>query len=70
MTLKISDFGLSRDADDEEQNKSEDTSVEFPVRWMSPESLTYFIFTTKSDVVNIFACLWMCQSIKPSLQTS
>ncbi len=49
--LKVSDFGLSRDVEDKEYYKVENTSVELPVRWMSPESLTNWLFTTKSDVV-------------------
>ncbi len=51
LVLKISDFGLSRDLQDKEYYKVENTAVELPVRWMSPESLTNWIFTTKSDVV-------------------
>ncbi len=51
LNLKVSDFGLSRDIQTKEYYKVEDTSVELPVRWMSPESLTNWTFTTKSDVV-------------------
>ncbi len=51
LVLKISDFGLSRDMQTKEYYKVENTSVELPVRWMSPESLTNWTFTTKSDVV-------------------
>ncbi len=51
LILKISDFGLSRDIQDKEYYKIQDTSAELPVRWMSPESLKEFIFTTKGDVV-------------------
>ncbi len=51
MILKLSDFGLSRNIVDKEYYRTEDTTLEMPVRWMSPESLTHWIFTTKSDVV-------------------
>ncbi len=51
MALKITDFGLSRDVENKEYYKVENTSAELPVRWMSPESLTNWIFTVKSDVV-------------------
>ncbi len=51
MVLKISDFGLSRDMQTKEYYKVENTSMELPVRWMSPESLTNWTFTIKSDVV-------------------
>ncbi len=54
LILKISDFGLSRDIQHKEYYKVENTSVELPVRWMSPESLTDWIFTSKSDVVMMF----------------
>ncbi len=51
MIPKVSDLGISRDVHENEYYKIQDTSLELPVRWMSPESLTDFIFTTKSDVV-------------------
>ncbi len=51
MVLKVSDFGLSRNVVDKEYYKTEDRTLEMPVRWMSPESLTNWTFTTKSDVV-------------------
>ncbi len=60
--LKISDFGLSRDVQDKEYYKAENTSVELPVRWMSPESLTDWNFTTKSDVVGIFYSCEFCDN--------
>ncbi len=53
MILKIADFGLSRDVQNKEYYKVDNTAVELPVRWMSPESLTDWIFTTKSDVVSV-----------------
>ncbi len=55
MVLKVSDFGLSRDVQDKEYYKEENTSVELPVRWMSPESLTNWTFTIKSDVVSVMS---------------
>ncbi len=51
MIIKVADFGLSREVQNNDYYKVENTSVELPVRWMSPESLTDWIFTTKSDVV-------------------
>ncbi len=53
LILKVSDFGLSRNVQDKEYYKIQDTSLELPVRWMSPESLTDHRFTTKSDVVHV-----------------
>ncbi len=57
MILKLSDFGLSRNIVDKEYYRTEDTTLEMPVRWMSPESLTHWTFTTKSDVVFILSFL-------------
>ncbi len=73
LVLKISDFGLSRDMQTKEYYKVENTSVELPVRWMSPESLTNWTFTTKSDVVrNIlissFMRAWWSISVSLGIQ--
>lgn len=55
MTLKISDFGLSKVLENSEYYKTEDSSTDLPVRWMSPESMKEWIFTTKSDVVRFLS---------------
>ncbi len=62
--LKISDFGLSRDVQDKDYYKTKDTSIELPVRWMSPESLTKSIFTTRSDVVSTTAVFQVGYAMK------
>ena len=51
MEVKVGDFGLSKvlKAGKDYYRTSERGAL--PVRWMSPECLFDFIFTTKSDVV-------------------
>lgn len=51
MTVKVADFGLSRDVYEKEYYSSCDKKAQLPVKWMSPESLEFGLFTHKSDVV-------------------
>ena len=56
--LKISDFGLAREINVDYNHKNEDKEYyrihfhndKLPIRWMAIESISEFIFTTKSDV--------------------
>lgn len=48
MTCKISDFGLSRDLDDDTYYESEGGMV--PIRWTPPEAYKYKKYSTASDV--------------------
>ena len=59
LTVKIADFGLSRDIYNTDYYKMDDIRKPLPVKWMSLESLQQGIYTTKTDVVGIFnsACI-------------
>ena len=49
MTVKIGDFGMTRDIYDADYYRKGGKGM-LPVRWMAPESLRDGIYTSKSDV--------------------
>ncbi|OAD57872.1 Insulin-like receptor [Eufriesea mexicana] len=57
LTLKISDFGLSRNGVYVIKNAEEKTR-HLPIRWMSPEALNNRAFSSKSDVWSFGIVLW------------
>ena len=48
-TLKIADFGLARDIQNNEYYRKV-TDGRLPVKWMAPEALFERLYTTQSDV--------------------
>ncbi|KAH3820043.1 hepatocyte growth factor receptor-like [Dreissena polymorpha] len=58
MTVKVSDFGLSRDVYEREYYSSCDKTTKLPVKWMSPESLEFGHYSSKSDVWSYGVVLW------------
>ena len=52
MTVKVADFGFSRDVYVSDYYRLKQ-STPLPVKWLAPESLHDKVFTAKSDVVSI-----------------
>ena len=50
-TVKVADFGLSRDTYERDYFHSKDKKGKLPIKWMALESLQNLVFTSKSDVV-------------------
>lgn len=57
LTVKISDFGMSRDVYTCDYYKVGGSRM-LPVRWMAPESIMYGKFTLESDVWSFGVVLW------------
>ncbi|GAB6029602.1 macrophage stimulating 1 receptor (c-met-tyrosine kinase) [Chamberlinius hualienensis] len=57
-TVKVADFGLSRDVYESAYYCSENKKTKLPVKWMAPESLELGQYSTKSDVWSFGVVLW------------
>jgi len=57
MTVKVGDFGMSRQVYNCDYYRKGDKG-EMPVRWMAPESLGEGIFTSQSDVWSYGVVIW------------
>lgn len=55
--VKIGDFGLTRDVYKNDYYRKDGEGL-MPVRWMSPESLVYGVFTSQSDVWAFGVLCW------------
>ena len=51
-TVKVADFGLTREIYEREYYSLKDRKAKLPIKWMALESLEDFVFTMKSDVVS------------------
>ncbi|XP_004347041.2 protein tyrosine kinase [Capsaspora owczarzaki ATCC 30864] len=58
LTVKISDFGLSRALDEDSDYYLVKTRGALPVKWMAPESLKLKRFSTATDVYGMGVTMW------------
>ncbi|KAF6197741.1 hypothetical protein GE061_008707, partial [Apolygus lucorum] len=59
--VKLGDFGLSRWVEDRSYYKA--SRGKLPIKWMSPESISFRRFTTASDVWMFGVCMWEILSL-------
>lgn len=55
--IKLSDFGLSREVLNNNEYTSNSPS-KWPIKWMAPESIAFYKFSTKSDVWGFAVTVW------------
>ncbi|XP_072467883.1 tyrosine-protein kinase SYK isoform X2 [Notamacropus eugenii] len=55
---KISDFGLSKALNADENYYKAQTHGKWPVKWYAPESINYYKFSSKSDVWSFGVLMW------------
>ena len=58
FTVKIADFGMSREVSGMDYYRIGSQKASLPVRWMPPEALIYGKFTLKSDVWSFGVLTW------------
>lgn len=58
LTVKVADFGLSRDIYERDYYSSDNKKTKLPVKWMAIESLEKCIYNTKTDVWSYGVLLW------------
>ena len=59
FTVKVADFGLSRDVYEKEYYSKQDGRAKLPVRWMAIESIASGKYTYSSDVWSYGVLLWV-----------
>jgi len=60
MTIKVADFGLSRNIYERDYYSCDGRRSRLPVKWMAIESLEKGVFTSKSDVVSTALYIVCC----------
>jgi proto-oncogene tyrosine-protein kinase Met len=70
ISVKIADFGLSRDIYEKNYYRIGTKVCKLPIKWMSPESIEKRIFNTKTDVWSYGVLVWelFTRGITPYLQ--
>ncbi|XP_069775129.1 ephrin type-A receptor 8 isoform X2 [Narcine bancroftii] len=58
LVCKVSDFGLSRILEDDPDAAYTTTGGKIPIRWTSPEAITYRKFSSASDVWSYGVVMW------------
>jgi proto-oncogene tyrosine-protein kinase Met len=69
LSVKIADFGLSRDIYEKDYYRVRNV-CKIPIKWMSPESIEKHIYNTKTDVWSYGVLVWelFTRGITPYLQ--
>lgn len=62
MVCKVSDFGLSRELEDNPDSEYQTQGGKIPIRWTAPEAMRYRKFSTSSDVWSYGIVLWEAMS--------
>ncbi|KAG5838815.1 hypothetical protein ANANG_G00227610 [Anguilla anguilla] len=58
LACKVSDFGLSRVLEDDQEGTYTTSGGKIPIRWTAPEAIAYRKFTSASDVWSFGIVMW------------